>query len=107
MKLTLAVVLAVGAAQYTVLALVPSPPTAANSNTPSDAGVTIHRRAALGWLAGGAGAVAGWTLLPRQEAAQAAGETPDSFDVDSYLKSGFVQNPMGVSGQAGECSWLE
>ena len=29
-------------------------------------------------------------------------ELPDTFDVDSYLKTGFVQNPMGVSGQAGK-----
>jgi hypothetical protein len=27
---------------------------------------------------------------------------PDTFDVDSYLRSGFVSNPMGVSGQAGK-----
>lgn len=26
----------------------------------------------------------------------------DSFDVDNYLKTGFVNNPMGVSGQAGK-----
>jgi len=43
--------------------------------------------------------VAAGGTLPRP--AQAAGEIPDSFDVDSYLKRGFVQNPMGVSGQAG------
>ena len=29
-------------------------------------------------------------------------EVPDSFDVDSYLRTGYVANPMGVSGQAGK-----
>ena len=57
------------------------------------------RRATLGWISG-AVVGAGWTLVG--EKAYAVADMPDSFDIDSYLKSGFVQNPMGVSGQAGE-----
>jgi hypothetical protein len=34
--------------------------------------------------------------------ANAAGELPDQFNVDDYLKTGMVMNPMGVSGQAGK-----
>ena len=63
----------------------------------------VNRRSALGWFAG---TVGGWTLTGRNEdemvAHAADSNLPDSFDVDSYLKSGFVQSPMGVSGQAGE-----
>ena len=58
------------------------------------------RRAALGWISGAVVGAAGWTL--EGEKAYAVADMPDSFDIDSYLKSGFVQNPMGVSGQAGE-----
>jgi hypothetical protein len=29
-------------------------------------------------------------------------KTPDSFDVDNYLRTGMVASPMGVSGQAGK-----
>jgi hypothetical protein len=58
------------------------------------------RRDALGWLAGGTTAVGGW--LAQQQPSLAAGETPDSFNVDAYLRSGVVSSPMGVSGQAGK-----
>lgn len=27
---------------------------------------------------------------------------PETFDIDSYLRTGYVSNPMGVSGQAGK-----
>ena len=40
------------------------------------------------------------TSLPM--AANAAGELPDRFNVDDYLKTGMVMNPMGVSGQSGK-----
>ena len=62
---------------------------------------SCSRRVTLGWIA--AGAVGGWTLPQGGETANAVADLPDSFDIDSYLRSGFVQNPMGVSGQAGEC----
>jgi hypothetical protein len=29
------------------------------------------------------------------------GGTPDRFDVDNFIRTGVVANPMGVSGQAG------
>jgi hypothetical protein len=29
-------------------------------------------------------------------------DLPDRFNVDDYLKTGMVMNPMGVSGQAGK-----
>jgi hypothetical protein len=31
-----------------------------------------------------------------------ADDLPDRFNVDDYLKTGMVMNPMGVSGQAGK-----
>lgn len=44
-------------------------------------------------------------------AAATSGNQPplsDSFNVDQYLKTGMVQNPMGVSGQAGEYTlWID
>lgn len=60
------------------------------------------RRAALGWMTGG---MTGWaTVVMTEQAAQAAGadDIPDKFNVDDYLRTGQVMNPMGVSGQAGE-----
>jgi hypothetical protein len=45
----------------------------------------------------------GWLMIQqRQNFAFAAGELPDKFNVDDYLKSGMVMNPMGVAGQAGK-----
>jgi len=43
-----------------------------------------------------------WTTLAFPTVANAAGDIPDSLNVDNYLRSGFVSNPMGVSGQAGK-----
>ncbi len=46
---------------------------------------------------------ASWMLTMAQPViVNAAGELPDQFNVDAYLKSGMVMNPMGVSGQAGK-----
>lgn len=46
---------------------------------------------------------ASWMMTMAQPViANAAGELPDQFNVDDYLKSGMVMNPMGVSGQAGK-----
>ena len=56
------------------------------------------RRTALGWMAGGVTTTTGWTMV-----ANAADKDllPDRFNVEDYLKTGMVMNPMGVSGQAG------
>ena len=46
---------------------------------------------------------ASWMMTMTQPViVNAAGELPDQFNVDDYLKSGMVMNPMGVSGQAGK-----
>jgi hypothetical protein len=46
---------------------------------------------------------AAWMLtMAKPTVASAAGELPDQFNVDDYLKTGMVMNPMGVSGQAGK-----
>ena len=46
---------------------------------------------------------AAWKITMTQPmAANAEGELPDQFNVDDYLKTGMVMNPMGVSGQAGK-----
>lgn len=58
------------------------------------------RRTALKWLAGCGASAA--VLRPLDAFAGGADELSDSFDVDSFLKSGSVMNPMGVSGQAGK-----
>jgi hypothetical protein len=42
------------------------------------------------------------TTMTQPTIANAAGELPDQFNVDDYLKTGMVMNPMGVSGQAGK-----
>jgi hypothetical protein len=67
------------------------------------ANIPASRRAALGWLSGG---VTGWAVVvsEQEQTAQAAGadDIPDTFNVDDYLRTGQVMNPMGVSGQAGE-----
>lgn len=46
-----------------------------------------NRRDALGWIAGG---VAGCIAQP-----VLADDTPDSFDVNNYLRTGLVSQPMG------------
>jgi hypothetical protein len=58
------------------------------------------RRTALKWLASSATAAV-FTVNPL-DAVAAADERPDQFDVDNFIKSGMVMNPMGVSGQAGK-----
>jgi len=58
------------------------------------------RRNVLGWI----GAAGGATILApsRGWAESGALKTPDSLDIDSFLSSGGVAQPMGVSGQAGK-----
>jgi hypothetical protein len=58
----------------------------------------ISRRAALsGCLISVVGLVA-----PQISNAAGAEDIPDRFNVDDYLRTGIVANPMGVSGQAGK-----
>jgi len=90
--------------RFAVLVLVccrtaPHSAEALSSQSSSASTATVHRRAALGWIMG-----AGAVLFRDPGPAPAAGADtmPDSFDVDQYLKRGYAQNPMGVSGQAGE-----
>lgn len=62
----------------------------------------VNRRTVMGWFS--AVSTSSAILLPlQQDNAHAAGADTmlDTLDVESYMKSGFVQNPMGVSGQAG------
>jgi hypothetical protein len=58
------------------------------------------RREALGWIVGGACTSAG-CIVGRPWAANAA-DTPEGVDVDSFMRTGMVSQPMGVSGQAGK-----
>lgn len=53
------------------------------------------RRDALGWIAGGVSAA----FIAQQQPALAV---EGGVDVDSFLQSGMVSMPMGVSGQAGK-----
>jgi hypothetical protein len=44
-----------------------------------------------------------WFISKQQPmSAFAVGDLPDTFNVDDYIKTGMVMNPMGVSGQAGK-----
>ena len=46
---------------------------------------------------------AAWMIvMTKPMSAHAVGELPDRINVDDYLKTGMVMNPMGVSGQAGK-----
>ena len=58
---------------------------------------TFSRRLALKW-AGSAFAATGLAPLALAEEPK----TPDSLDIDSFLRTGTVAQPMGVSGQAGK-----
>lgn len=80
--------------------LIPSTTRALSSSNSADATGRATRRAALGWMAGGVvTATTGWGAV----VARAADKDllPGRFNVDDYLKTGMVMNPMGVSGQAG------
>jgi hypothetical protein len=55
----------------------------------------LTRRHTLGWIA--AAAIASVPLTVHADS-----EMPDRFDVDQFLRTGIVPNPMGVSGQAGK-----
>lgn len=78
---------------------------------PSSSSSSSDRRAALSFLGKSAAALAVPILGPTNTAAVAA-PSDDGFDIDSYLKSGGVPMPMGVSGQGGKMrpgktlSWL-
>lgn len=54
------------------------------------------RRRALGWMTSAATSA----MMPLRVGAEA--ELPDRFNVEDFLKTGTVPNPMGVSGQAGK-----
>ena len=58
------------------------------------------RRDALNKLLSGAAAVVGSVAAVEKPAI--AIDTPEGVDVDSFLRTGMVQMPMGVSGQAGK-----
>jgi hypothetical protein len=58
------------------------------------------RRSALGWICSAASITAATTCVTTSQPVLA--ETPDRLDVDDFLKRGQVNNPMGVSGQAGK-----
>lgn len=58
---------------------------------------STSRRNALGWIAGSAS-----SLIGAEYAFAADEEIPNRFDVDDFLRTGLVANPMGVSGQAGK-----
>ncbi len=77
---------------------------------------TTSRRTALEWLVQSSSAsslllltttpsssLPAWAdLADNSETVRQQQRLPDSFDIDHYLKTGFVNNPMGVSGQAGK-----
>ena len=58
--------------------------------------MVASRREALGWIGGAAAC----SFL--NQPASAAGEGEATFNVDDYLRTGLVAQPMGVSGQAGK-----
>lgn len=65
---------------------------------PSCHGLAIYsRRSALKWFGTATGAG-----LCAPQIVWGEPVIPDALDVDSYLRSGMVSNPMGVSGQAGK-----
>lgn len=57
------------------------------------------RRGALSWIGGAC--ISGCIASGGNNVAVAA-DTPEGVDVDSYLRTGMVPQPMGVSGQAGK-----
>jgi hypothetical protein len=72
-------------------------PSDENGNSSKDCGQpTTDRRA---FVTSGAAAVA---VAFFSEPAVADSENPEGMDVNSFLRKGQVQNPMGVSGQAGK-----
>jgi len=64
----------------------------------------LSRREALGWIAGSTVSSAARILLAPLVANALADDDkmPDRFDVDNFIKTGMVAQPMGVSGQAGK-----
>lgn len=66
---------------------------------PSHGLATHSRRSALKWF----GAVTAGLGAPQKAFALAdESKIPDTLDIDNFLRSGQVSNPMGVSGQAGK-----
>jgi hypothetical protein len=59
---------------------------------------TTSRRRAIGWIAS---TVTATVSLDGGSSLCRAAEPVDRFNVEDYLKTGMVMNPMGVSGQAG------
>lgn len=59
-------------------------------------GWTLSRRETLSLMGGAT------TAVITSNPSNAVADMPDSFDVDNFLKTGMVQMPMGVSGQAGK-----
>lgn len=63
----------------------------------------LSRRHALGWMAGTTiSSSASIVLAPVANALADDDKMPDRFDVDNFIKTGMVAQPMGVSGQAGK-----
>ena len=62
--------------------------------------LNISRRNALGWIVGSASSLITGTTAAFAE--DPADKIPERLNVDDYLRTGFVSQPMGVSGQAGK-----
>lgn len=60
------------------------------------------RRTALGWLAGASSTFLVVPALAVRAVDDADDKLPETFDVQNYLRTGLVAQPMGVSGQAGK-----
>lgn len=59
----------------------------------------LNRRDAIFGIVSSSAFVA---IVPESHALATDDKIPETFDVESYLRTGFVSNPMGVSGQAGK-----
>jgi hypothetical protein len=89
-RLTRALLL-IGLFQFAAVVQALQPPTA-SSSTSTTAAVCLSRRASIAMA----------FLVPMASVAAVPDEPQDRFDVDSYIRTGVVMNPMGVSGQAGK-----
>ena len=62
---------------------------------------TASRRTALGWIAGAA--TGGWLSGGNPQAwADAGAGAGGIVEIDEFLRTGMVAQPMGISGQAGK-----
>jgi hypothetical protein len=82
--------LLIGLFQFAAVVQALQPPSASSSLSTS-AAVGLSRRASIALA----------FLVPMASVAAVPDEPQDRFDVDSYIRTGVVANPMGVSGQAG------